>query len=115
VSRLISAADVLVLPSVVARNGDSEGLGMVLLEAAASGVPVIGTLHGGIPEVVVDGKTGLLVPERSVGKLAEALTYLAADCNARTVMGAAARSLVLSKFNAADQAAKLEALYREVA
>lgn len=51
-------ASMLVLPSITAKTGDAEGLGMVLLEAAVTGVPVIGTQHGGIPEAIIDEQTG---------------------------------------------------------
>jgi colanic acid/amylovoran biosynthesis glycosyltransferase len=64
---------VLCNPSVTAANGDTEGLGMVFAEAQATGLPVVSTRHGGIPEVVRDGETGLLARERSVEELASHL------------------------------------------
>lgn len=107
-------ADVLCLPSVAATSGDSEGLGMVLLEAAATGVPVIGTRHGGIPEAVVDEVTGFLVPEKSAADLAERLTYLAEHPTARVRMGREARNMAVERFDLKKQTEKLERIYDDV-
>jgi glycosyltransferase involved in cell wall biosynthesis len=68
--------DVFVLPAVVDAKGDTEGLGVVLLEALAHGKPVIASAVGGIPDIVMDGSTGQLVPPGDPGALATALrTY----------------------------------------
>ncbi|WP_223863081.1 glycosyltransferase, partial [Enterobacter hormaechei] len=72
-------ASMLVLPSITAKTGDAEGLGMVLLEAAVTGVPVIGTQHGGIPEAIIDEQTGFLVKERDDKQLAERISFLMKD------------------------------------
>jgi glycosyltransferase involved in cell wall biosynthesis len=72
-------ARVLCNPSVMAANGDTEGLGMVFAEAQATGLPVVSTLHGGIPEVVRDGETGLLARERSVEELTSHLDRMLTD------------------------------------
>lgn len=66
----------LLAPSVTGTDGDQEGVPNVLKEAMAMGMPVIGTLHGGIPELVENGKSGFLVPERDVEALADRLAYL---------------------------------------
>ena len=66
-------ATVAAVPSVEARNGDSEGLPIILLEAASVGLPVVGFRHAGIPEGICDGVTGLLVAERDVEGLAKGL------------------------------------------
>ena len=107
-------AGVLILPSVTARNGDAEGLGMVLLEAAALGLPVIGTQHGGIPEAVVDGETGFLVEERNVEQLADRMKTLLRDESLRARMGARARTLCERRFDIGRQTEKLEAYYEKV-
>jgi glycosyltransferase involved in cell wall biosynthesis len=108
---LMQKAIVLVQPSVTARTGDSEGLGSVFLEAAASGIPVIGTHHGGIPEAVVDGVTGFLVPERDADALAEKLLVLLSDKSLREEMGRAGRKMVEDKFDMRRQTEKLEKIY----
>ena len=110
----VAQAWVLALPSVQARSGDAEGLGMVLLEAAASGVPAVATRHGGIPEVVVDGETGRLCAEHDVGALAAALTGLLRDDGLRRRLGEAARARALRHFNLQRQCAALEDIYEDV-
>jgi glycosyltransferase involved in cell wall biosynthesis len=74
-----ATADVLVLPSIRDSRGDTEGLGVVLLEAMSYGVPVIGARVGGIPDIVVDGESGLLVPPGDTTALSAALERLAGD------------------------------------
>ncbi len=104
----------LVLSSVTAESGDAEGLGMVLLEAAALGVPTIGTDHGGIPEAIIDGCTGYLVKERDVDALAQRILCLVRDRQKRRDMGLRARDLVEQRFDIRKQSAKLEDLYDSV-
>jgi colanic acid/amylovoran biosynthesis glycosyltransferase len=104
----------LCLPSVTAPNGDQEGLGMVLLEAAATGRPVVGTAHGGIPEAVVDGTTGYLVPEHDVTALADRLVALLRDPQLGERLGKAGRDMVVERFNLHRQTEKLESLYRSL-
>jgi glycosyltransferase involved in cell wall biosynthesis len=102
------------VPSVTARNGDAEGLGMVFLEAAIYEVPVVATLHGGIPEAVIDGETGFLVPERDSTLLAEKIQYLLDNPEERIKMGKAARKMVEHKFDIVKQSEKLEEIYKRV-
>ena len=78
VRNALDRAHVLVAASVTARDGDEEGIPNVLKEAMASGMPVVATRHGGIPELVDDEISGLLVPERDPEALATRLTLLAA-------------------------------------
>lgn len=112
VRRQLMASSALVLPSVTAANGDAEGLGMVLLEAAAMGVPAVGTRHGGIPEAVRDGQTGILVPERDVPALADAMTTLLRDQGLRQRMGIQARQMVEQEFDIVRQSHALLDIYR---
>src|SRR6185437_507604 len=62
-------ATVLAAPSVTARDGDAEGLPNVIVEAAASALPAVGSDHSGIPEAILDGETGFIVPERDAEAL----------------------------------------------
>lgn len=107
-------ASMLVLPSITAKTGDAEGLGMVLLEAAVSGVPVIGTQHGGIPEAIIDEQTGFLVRERDDKQLAERISFLLNDDQKRFEMGKNARDFISEKFNLSKQTIKLEKIYQEL-
>lgn len=107
-------AAMLVLPSVRTATGRVEGLGMVMLEAAATGVPVIGSRLGGIPEGIRDGETGFLVPERDPAALAERMGQLLADPATRRRMGAQARAFVARNFDIDRQTEILEQLYDEV-
>jgi colanic acid/amylovoran biosynthesis glycosyltransferase len=106
-------AAMLVLPSVRTGTGRIEGLGMVILESAASGVPVIGSDIGGIPEAVIDGQTGFLVPERDDEGLASRIGKLLDDKALRQRMGMAARLLVERQFDLVAQTRLLETLYDE--
>ena len=73
-------ADVFVLPSIN-KSGKTEGLGVVLLEAMASGCPVVGSRVGGIPDIITDGENGFLVPEQDPGALADRIIRIISDTN----------------------------------
>ena len=72
-------ANVFTLPAIVDSKGDTEGLGVVLIEAMELGLPVVASNVGGIPDVVVDGVSGILVPEKDPEALANAFKKLASD------------------------------------
>jgi len=73
VQAALASADVFALPSVTAADGDQEGIPVSLMEAMASGVPCLSTLHSGIPELIEHGRSGWLVPERDAVALADTL------------------------------------------
>jgi glycosyltransferase involved in cell wall biosynthesis len=104
----------LVLPGIRTITGREEGLGMVLLEAAATGLPIIGSRVGGIPECILDGRTGFLVPERDEYALAERMTELLEDPVKRRQMGIAGRALIERQFDIYRQTEALENLYDSV-
>ena len=107
-------AALLALPSVRTGSGRVEGLGMVTLEAAATGVPAVGSGLGGIRETILDGETGFLVPERDCEALAARMRCLLADADLRHRMGEAARARAAREFDIERQTALLEGLYDEV-
>lgn len=89
----------LVLPAVYDEKGDTEGLGVVLLEAMSCGKPVIASGIGGITDIVVDQKNGLLVPPADANALGRAIKTLARSDRLRRRLGRAARKTVDEKFN----------------
>lgn len=107
VPHLLPLFDVLVLPS---RN---EGMGRAAVEAQAAGIPVVASRVGGIPDVVADGETGLLVAPEDPEALARALATLATDPVRRTRMGKAAREWVKEHLTAEAMVASLDRLYRQ--
>lgn len=99
------ACDVFLLPS------RSEGMGIVLLEAAASGKPAIGTSVGGIPTIIRSGETGLIVPPEDSDALALALAQLLRDKEMRLRMGQQARQLAEREYSRDAQVGKLLTVY----
>jgi glycosyltransferase involved in cell wall biosynthesis len=109
VPRLMNAADAYVMSSAW------EGLPMVLLEAAATGLPIVATDVGGNGEIVVEGRTGTLIAERDVGALADAMTRLMTlPGTQRRRMGVSARDHVLRGFSLPGVIDRWERLYREL-
>jgi glycosyltransferase involved in cell wall biosynthesis len=96
--------------SVVTENGDSEGTPVGIIEAQMSGLPVISTRHAGIPDVVVEGETGLLVTERDIGAMAEAILALIDQPELAGRMGAAGRARALAYFRLDQHIDKLAAI-----
>jgi colanic acid/amylovoran biosynthesis glycosyltransferase len=94
VQKALDRADVLMAPCVTAADGDEEGIPNVLREGMASGLPVISTTHSGIPELIEDGRTGFLVPERDPSAIADRLRRLAEHPEIWDPMIAAARNRV---------------------
>jgi len=92
-------AHLFLLPSLTARDGDQEGTPTVLLEAQAVGLPVISTLHSGIPEVVADGQSGFLVPEKDSDALHERLEYLISHPGEWPEMGKKGRAFIEKNFD----------------
>ncbi len=107
-AELLEVADLFLLAS------HNEGLGLVLVEAMAKRLPVVATAVGGVPEVVDDGQTGLLVPPRSPDALARALGELAADPDRRRRMGEAGYRRAVGRFSINATVQQTELLYREL-
>ena len=106
--------DVFVLASVTAPDGDMEGQGLVIQEAQASGCPVVTTLHNGIPDGVLDGVSGILVPEGDSDALTAALRSLARERARLPEMGRAGSDFVRSTYDTATVAQRQEEWYREL-
>ncbi len=114
IADLLAENDVFVLPSIVTDSGQTEGLGTVLLEAMAAGLPVVGSAVGGIPDIIADGKNGLLVPERSPEAIARAVLTIAADPGLRERMTAGARQDVNQRFGWEAISGQFEKLFNDV-
>jgi starch synthase len=108
VIQLLTHATAFAIPSIY------EPLGIVNLEAMACGTAVVGSRTGGIPEVVADGETGLLVPQGEPEPLAEALNTLIRDPDRAAAMGQAGRKRAVAEFGWAAIAAQTAALYAEL-
>lgn len=114
VAEVISDADIIMAPSVTTRLGDQDSGIIAVKEAAASAVPCIGTLHGGLPEIVEHGRTGFLVNERDVAGLCRHLRELLASRDLRDAMGEAARRKMLAEYDIRTANDRLEAIYDRV-
>jgi glycosyltransferase involved in cell wall biosynthesis len=109
VPELLAAMDVFVLPSTM-----PEPFGLSLIEAMAAGKPVVATRHGGPVEIVVEGKTGLLVPTGDAEALAEKIATLLVDPGRRQRMGQAARARVQQLYSAERYVASMEQVYHSL-
>jgi colanic acid/amylovoran biosynthesis glycosyltransferase len=111
VRRILDAAQLFVLASVTL-DGDQEGQGLALQEGQACGLPVVASDHGPLPEGLLDGKSGFVVPERNPDALAERLSYLAKHPEIWAEMGAQGRRFVESNYDSAQLNLKLVQIYR---
>lgn len=99
ITRLLDNADIAVAPSVPTRNGRKEGIPVALMEAMACGIPVVASDLSGIPELVISGDNGFLVPPRDAEKLASALKILITDPSLRSRFGERARLKIMEEFD----------------
>ena len=113
IKRLSDRAHLFVLASV-SIDGDQEGQGLALQEAQASGMPVIATLHGALPEGLLDDESGFLVPERDVSALVERITYLVTHPERWVSLGRKGREFVVKHFDIHKLNHKLIAIYESL-
>lgn len=99
VLQIMQNSDIMLAPSVTSEQGDCEGIPVVLMEAGAVGLPIISTLHSGIPELVEDEKSGFLVPEKNVEKLAQKIAQLLDNPEIAVKMGKNGRKIVEQEHN----------------
>jgi colanic acid/amylovoran biosynthesis glycosyltransferase len=109
----LSSADIFVLPCLTARNGDRDGIPVVLMEAMAMEIPTISTYVSGIPELIEDGQSGLLVKEQDALALADAMQRLLKDDELRQRLGKNGRQKVIQEFNIHQNANQLVALFEK--
>jgi glycosyltransferase involved in cell wall biosynthesis len=96
---LYQTSDVVVFPSVIADDGDQEGLGLVLVEALGCECAIVATDLPAIQDIIVDGKTGLVVPQKNIRKLAEKINRLLEDQNLRRSLGREGRRWVVNRYD----------------
>lgn len=106
-------SDIFILPSIAYEDGREEAQGLVLQEAQAMKIPVVATNIGGIPEGVLDGKTGFIVCDKSINDLTEKVSYLIENEKARKMMGEKGREFVKKYFNQKVINDRLEKIYME--
>jgi len=110
----LANAHIFILSSVTALDGDTEGTPTVIMEAQACGLPVVSTRHSGIPEVVLDGKSGFLVPERDVDALTKKLQYLIEHPELWPEMGRAGRRFVEERYDIQKLNQRLVKIYEAI-
>lgn len=96
---LLESSYMFVQHSIIASTGDSEGTPVAILEASASGLPIVSTHHAGIPDVVINDKTGFLVPEKDVNLMSEKIVVLLNDSEKAKCFGEAGKSYVFENFS----------------
>ena len=111
VRQLMYSADVFLHHSVTASNGDEEGIPTVIMEAMATGLPVISTFHSGIPELITNNYDGFLVEEGNVNTYTETLISLA---NLSNEIGVRARKKIVEDFNFNKEMQKQNFLYSKL-
>lgn len=110
VARRLQQADAFVLTSVVLPDGRAEGIPVALMEALAAGLPVVATDISGVPELVIDGRTGHLVPERAPEAVARALVAIAQDPESAAALGTAGAAWVRQEFDLERNVSRMRAL-----
>jgi colanic acid/amylovoran biosynthesis glycosyltransferase len=112
--QILDNSHIFIAPSVTAADGNQDAPVNTLKEAMAMGIPVIGTLHGGIPELVQDSISGFLVPERDGEAIAEKLSYFIEHPEVWEQMGRAGRAYVEQHYDINNLNDKLVEIYRQV-
>lgn len=111
--RIYARATLFALPCQIVESGDRDGIPNVLVEAMAMGLPVVSTSISGIPELIENERSGLLVPQKDPQALAAALARLLADAELRATLGRAARARVVEHFDARRNIIALKRLFEE--
>jgi glycosyltransferase involved in cell wall biosynthesis len=110
--KLVQGASAIAVPCVLGADGNRDGLPTVLLEAMALGTPCVSTDVTGIPEVIRDGETGLIVPQRHPAALASALEKLLANPRLRVALATRARRLIEERFDIHRNAARMREIWQ---
>ena len=111
---ILHKSNILIAPSVTGGDGDQEGTPVSIMEAMSTGIPVVSTQHSGINELVEDGVTGFLVPERHIDSLATRISYLISHPDICSQMGLAARAHIEKHFNINRLNDRLTEIYKKL-
>jgi len=111
VRKHLDKAHLFILAAVTSADGAQEGQSVALIEAQACGLPILSTFHGGIPEAVVNGASGFLVPERDIDSLSDRLRYLIENSEEWSAMGIAGRRFVEESFSLQSCSDKITNIY----
>jgi colanic acid/amylovoran biosynthesis glycosyltransferase len=114
IAQLLKKSDVLLAPSLTSSKGDQEGIPGVIMEAFATGLPVVSTDHAGIPELVQHGASGFLVAEKNVDALVEKLAILIQEPQLRYSMGRTGRNFVEEHYNIETLNDRLVEVYQQL-
>lgn len=115
VSELFATSDVFIMPSVVHKSGDRDGIPNVLVEAFVHGIPVVATDVSGIKEIVINEETGLLIPERDPEAIALAIRTMIGDRERALAMAERGKALVLKQFDPEENGRQLFHLFLQAA
>ena len=114
VIEILKNTDLLLTPSVTSKDGDCEGIPVVIMESMAMKIPVISTWHSGIPELIEDNISGFLVPERDSNALADSINYLLENQELLFEIRENSRLQVEKKYNVTQQNFKLLEIYQQL-
>jgi glycosyltransferase involved in cell wall biosynthesis len=107
-------AEMFILPCIIAENGDRDGIPVAIMEAMAMKLPVISTMVSGIPELVEDGISGILVSQKDENAIADAIIKLHKDRNLRFEMGEKGRKIIENKYNIVSESEKLIKMFNKM-
>lgn len=110
----LNSADVFIHPSITTATGDKEGIPGAIVEAMATGLPVISTFHAGIPHIIQNRLNGILVPENDVDKLTQAILQLARLSELREQIGVEGQKVAMSQLDLIYKEMALESIYDSV-
>jgi len=114
VASLLADAHIFLFPSITAKDGNKESQALALQEAQAVGLPVVTTIHNGLPEGMLDNESGFLVPEKDVAGLIEKIDYLVTHPETWATMGTVGRRFIESKYEVSFINKKLLSIYNEL-
>ena len=114
VVKILRSSDIFIAPSITTSDGDQEGIPVAIMEAMAMGMPIVSTLHSGIPELVQDEISGFLVPEKDVEILCTKLAFLVENSDLWTELGRAGRHYIEKNYNINILNDNLENIFKEL-